>query len=126
MTLPVTILYGTLSILVTLLLALNTSLYRMRHRVFVGMPVPDPLHRRVRAHGNSAEWLAATTLLLAFLELQRAPSLWLHLFGGGMLLARLFHSGFMLARSRLSVWSATAMYILAFAMGLWSAWLRLR
>jgi uncharacterized membrane protein YecN with MAPEG domain len=125
MILPVTILYGTLGILVTLALALNISLYRMCNRVFAADPVPDQLHRRVRAHGNSAEWLAATTLALAFLELQHAPSLWLHLLGGGMLAARIFHSAFMLMRSRHTVSSATAIYTIAFATAGWALWLRL-
>ncbi len=125
MHLPVTILYGSLNILVTLTLALNVSLLRLRRGVFVGKPVPDDLNRAVRAHGNSAEWLAATTLLLAFLELQGTPSLALHVFGGATILARLFHTTFMLARSRLTVASATVMYTIAFAMAFWSLWLRL-
>ena len=124
--LPVTILYGTLSVLVTLSLALNISLRRLWFGVFVGQAVPDNLHRAVRAHGNSAEWLAATTFLLAFLELQHAPPYWLHVLGGGTLAARVAHSAFMLAKKRWTVWSATVMYTLAFAMAFWALGLRLR
>jgi uncharacterized protein len=125
MSLPITILYGTLSVLVTLALALNISLHRLSHRVFIGAPQDEELTRKVRAHGNSAEWLAANIFLLAFLELQGAPSLALHLFGGAVLAARLFHSAFMLLHSRRTVLSAVAMYTLAFAMTAWSLWLRL-
>lgn len=126
MHLPVTILYGSLTILVTILLALNISLYRMRNPdASHAQPVPGPLHRRVRAHGNSAEWLAVTVLLLAFLELQGAPSLWLHLLGGAMLLARILHSTFMLLKRRTTVLSATVIYALSLAMAAWALVLRL-
>jgi uncharacterized protein len=126
MALPVTILYGSLTILVTILLALNVSLHRRRHRVFLSDAVPDALHRKMRAHGNSAEWLAVTILLLAFLELRHAPSLWLHLFGGALLLARLFHSLFILTRSRFGTFSAAATYTLTIVMSVWVLYLRLR
>ena len=125
MNLPVTVLYGTLSILVTLALALNISLHRMRTQVGVGGEVTEPLHRKVRAHGNSTEWLAVTTLLLAFLELQGAPSMALHFLGGAMLLARILHSVFMLSKARYTTLSATLIYTLSFVMGGWSLWLRL-
>jgi uncharacterized membrane protein YecN with MAPEG domain len=125
MSLPVTILYGSLSILVTVVLALNISLHRLRHHVHLTDPVPDALHRKVRAHGNSIEWLPATILLLAFLELQHVPSMWLHLLGGLVLVARILHSLFMLGRSRFSTFSATATYTVSFVMAFWSLYLRL-
>ena len=126
MTLPVTILYGTLSILVTLALALNISLHRMRHQVGITGEVTEPLHRKVRAHGNSTEWLAVTTLLLAFLELQGVSQMALHVLGGAMLVARIVHSLFMLSKSRFAMLSATTIYALSFVMGAWSLVLRLR
>jgi uncharacterized protein len=126
MALPVTILYGSLTILVTLLLALNVSMHRLRHRVFIADAVPADLHRKIRAHGNSTEWLAATLLLLAFLELQHAPWVWLHVFGGALLIARICHSVFMLSRSRFTTYSATMTYFLSFTMAFWALYLRLR
>lgn len=126
MNLPVTILYGSLAILVTILLALNVSLHRMRHKVLAGDPIPDGLFRKVRAHGNSVEWLAVTVLLLGFLELQGVPSMWLHVLGGAVVVARVFHSIFMLLRKRLTVLSATATYVLSIGMAVWALVLRLR
>src|SRR5256885_12366953 len=125
MLLPVTTLYGTLTILVTLLLAANISLYRLRHRVWLGVEVPKNLQRMVRAHGNSAEWLAPMVLLLFFLELQHAPAPALHWLGGGAVATRIAHAAFMLTRSRGTVFSATLLYLLAFVMALWALWLRL-
>jgi uncharacterized protein len=126
MNLPVTILYGSLSIAVTILLALNVSLHRMQHKVMAGDPVPDGLFRKVRAHGNSTEWLAVMVLLLAFLELQGASSLTLHLLGGATVIARVLHSLFMLARSRLTMISATVTYGLSLWMVIQSLVMRLR
>ncbi|HEY2030429.1 MAG TPA: MAPEG family protein [Myxococcales bacterium] len=126
--LPVTILYGTLNALIVVALALNVSLNRMSGRVFLSDQPPPELHRRIRAHGNSVEYFAVTTLLLAFLELQRAPSFWLHICGGLVLLARIVHSFAMLSKSGLSVRrvSATTTYAISLVMGFWSLYLRLR
>jgi uncharacterized membrane protein YecN with MAPEG domain len=125
MALPVTILYGSLSILVTVLLALNISLNRMRVKTYVSEGVPDALRRKIRAHGNSVEWLAVTIFLLAFLELQGVPSMRLHVLGGAVVIARILHSFCMLTGSRLTMVSATATYILCVTMTVWSLALRL-
>ena len=131
MLLHVTILYGTLLCLVTLLLAVNISLYRLYKGVYIGMEVPKRLNRYIRAHGNSAEWLAVVIFPLAFLELQGAPSLWLHLAGGSLLATRVLHAIFMMTGARVagifaSTISATLMYLAAFAAALGALWLRLR
>ena len=131
MALPVTILYGTLLCLVTLLLAVNISLYRLAKGVFLGMEVPKTLHRFIRAHGNSAEWLAAVVFPLGFLELEGAPSFWLHVAGGSLLATRVLHAAFMLTGLRLgrvfaSTISATLMYVPAFLTAIAALWLRLR
>ncbi len=131
MVLHVTILYGTLLCLVTLLLALNISLFRLYKGIYIGMEVPKQLNRFIRAHGNSAEWLAAVVFPLAFLELQGAPAFWLHVAGGALLLTRVLHAIFMLTGARIagvfaSTLSATAMYLAAFTTALGALWLRLR
>jgi uncharacterized protein len=125
MPIPVTVLYGTLLALVTLALAANVSLRRLSSGALLGAKQPDSLHRPIRAHGNSAEWLAATVLPLAFLELQGASWGALHVLGGGLLLARVCHAAFMLAGTRLTVWSATVLYGFAFVTAGWALWLRL-
>lgn len=131
MPLHVTILYGTLLCLVTLLLAVNISLYRLYKGIYIGMDVPKQLLRSIRAHGNSAEWLAAVVLPLAFLELQGAPPFWVHVAGGSLLATRVAHAAFMLSGVRVgglfvSTISATLMYVAAFATALGALWLRLR
>ncbi len=131
MALHVTILYGTLLCLVTLLLAVNISLHRLYKGVYIGMDVPKTLLRSIRAHGNSAEWLAAVVFPLGFLELQGASPFWVHMAGGSLLATRVLHAAFMLSGLRIgkvfaSTLSATAMYAAAFATALGALWLRLR
>ena len=126
MTVPVTILYGTLSILITAMLGLFVSLYRAKNRVLVADPPPPTLFRLIRAHGNSTEWLAVTTFLIFFLEIQGAPSLPLHVFGGGVVLTRIGHSFFMITKSILTTLTATLTYILVFLMCGWALYLRFR
>jgi uncharacterized membrane protein YecN with MAPEG domain len=93
--------------------------------VMAGDAMPDGLFRKVRAHGNSAEWLAVTIFSLAFLELQGAPSMWLHLLGGAVVIARVFHSIFMLLRKRLTMITATVTYVLTAGMAVWALVIRL-
>ena len=56
------------------------------------------LLRRIRAHGNFAETTPMALLLLALLEIGSSPTLWLWLFGGGLLLGRVLHAIGLLAR----------------------------
>lgn len=126
--LPVTVLYGTLNALLTVLLALNVSLHRVKGRVFLTDQAPPELQRKIRAHGNSVEYFAVTTFLLAFLELQHVPSFWLHVCGGVVLLARIIHSLAMMTKSGLGVRrvSASTTYAVSLVMAFWSLYLRLR
>ena len=126
MSIPVTVLYGALYVLTTYFLAVYVSLYRLRHRVMLGEPVPDDLQRSIRAHGNSAEWLAVVVLSLFFVEIQGGSSRALHVFGGGLVAARVLHAAFMLTRSRLTTISATLTYLLVGPLCLWSLYVRLQ
>jgi uncharacterized membrane protein YecN with MAPEG domain len=128
MHLPITILYGTLLILVTQLLAVSTSLYRLRARVFVVTPdqLPKSLLRLVRAHGNSAEWLPVTIFLIAFLEMQGANPARLTACAVVMLIARIAHSlNLVWLKGLLRPWPAVVMYSVTFFMAFWSLHLRI-
>jgi uncharacterized membrane protein YecN with MAPEG domain len=124
--LPITTLFGTLFVLVTLILAASTSLFRMRVKSYSVPGEPGPLYRLNRAHGNSAEWLAASVLLIAFLELQGANPRLLLILASALLLARVWHSVNMLLKTGLGPISATIMYGCCFFMAGWALHLRLR
>jgi uncharacterized membrane protein YecN with MAPEG domain len=127
MQLPITILYGTLFVLVTLLFAVSTSLYRLRNRIYLTPleKVPHMLLRLVRAHGNSAEWLAGNVFLIAFLELQHANPAALNVCALVLLVARILHSLTLVLRSRFGPITASVMYGVSFWMAAWSLHLRL-
>jgi uncharacterized membrane protein YecN with MAPEG domain len=127
MNLPLTILYGTLLIIVTLALALGTSLYRLRTGILLTTKeMPGSLYRMVRAHGNSAEWLAVCIFLLAFLELQGAKPQVINGAGALLVLARVGHSLNMLVKGRFGAFTAGTTYAVTIAMAIWALQLRLR
>jgi uncharacterized membrane protein YecN with MAPEG domain len=127
MNLPLTILYGTLLIIVTLALAVGTSMYRLRAGILVSSKeMPGGLYRVHRAHGNSAEWLAVCIFLLGFLELQGASSQILNGAGALLVLARVGHSINMLVKGRLGPITAGTLYAVTIAMAFWALYLRLR
>ena len=98
---PVTLLYGGLSGIIVVGLAINVSFLRGRYKAGVGQ-VPPELIPAVRAHGNATENVPLALVLLAILELSGVPSLWLHALGGTFVLGRLLHAAGMLTRTRLA------------------------
>jgi hypothetical protein len=120
MPVPVTLLYGGLSVLLLNLLGLWVSAVRNKHKAFVGNNPPE-IVGAVRAHGNAAEWIPAALVLLLVLELSGLPSLWLHVLGGAFVLGRLFHGIGLNAKAPwMSTVGATINYIVVAAMSLWA------
>ena len=122
MPVPITLLYGGLTALLVTLLGANVS--RLRLVLKAGpRDVPPELVRPVRAHGNSAEWVALGLLLLLVLELSHAAgSTVLHLFGGLFLLGRALHAYGIYTRSLMHMVGATINYLVLLAMSAWAIW----
>ena len=61
----------------------------------LGVSVGDGGHalllRRIRQHGNCAEWAFFVLILMMLAEGSGAPALWLHVAGGLLLVGRLAH-----------------------------------
>ena len=53
-----------------------------------GYPI---LLRRIRAHGNFAEYVPMILVMIGFLEISHFSALWIHLLGGTLVLSRLLH-----------------------------------
>lgn len=53
-----------------------------------GNPV---LLRRIRAHGNFAEYVPMILVMIGFLEISHFSALWIHLLGGTLVVSRLLH-----------------------------------
>lgn len=62
----------------------------------------DPLHKRVRAHGNAAEYCAILAVLIYVVGL-RDPGLWVSSLMVAAVLSRYLHAAGMLASSSLAV-----------------------
>ena len=80
-------------LLALLYLVLSARVVQMRGK---GMPSLgdggiEALQRRIRGHGNFAEYVPLVLLMIAMLELGRLPPVWLHALGASLLVARLLH-----------------------------------
>jgi uncharacterized membrane protein YecN with MAPEG domain len=118
---PVTLLYGGLTALLLTLLGLAVSLGRLGAGAGVGAPLEKDLVRRVRAHGNAAEWVPPGLLLLLLLELSGVGSLALHLLGGTFLAGRVLHAAGVYRRvGALLTGGAAVTYTLTALMALWA------
>lgn len=49
------------------------------------------LLRRIRAHGNFAEYVPMILVMIGFLEISHFSALWIHLLGGTLVVSRLLH-----------------------------------
>lgn len=122
---PVTLLYGGLNALLVTLLGANVSRLRGPARAGVDTPLPAELVRPVRAHGNATEWVPLGLLLLLLLELSGAGSRFtLHLAGGSLFLARVFHAAGVYGKSKLSTAGAAINYLTLLVMSVWAIALR--
>jgi uncharacterized membrane protein YecN with MAPEG domain len=86
----VTPLYAGLLALLYLILSARVVQLRMRGIGF-GDGGNPALLRRIRAHGNFAEYVPFILLLIGVLELNHFPACGLHIFGVTLLVARLLH-----------------------------------
>ncbi|MFH7524290.1 MAPEG family protein [Aeromonas enteropelogenes] len=88
----ITLFYAGLLGLLFLLLSFWVVKRRAQFKVMIGEGEAPELLAAIRTHGNFAEYVPLTLLLMALCELAGAGALWLHL-GGGMLLAgRVLHA----------------------------------
>jgi len=78
------------------LLFLGLSFWVVRRRaqfgVMIGQGEAPELLAAIRAHGNFAEYVPLTLLLMALCELSGAGALWLHAGGAMLLVGRILHA----------------------------------
>jgi uncharacterized protein len=108
-------------LLAFLYLFLSYSIIRLRRRQNVSVgDGGDPLFlRRMRAHGNFAEYVPLALLVMAMAELQGAGAATLHAIGGLLLAGRLVHGWCFLFTDRnlKARVAGMAMTLLAIALG---------
>ena len=92
----ITLVYAGALALLFFVLSVNVVRTRRSSKVSIGDGGDQLLQRRIRAHGNFAEYVPLVLLLILFAEESGAASWWVHALGGALMLARLMH-GFALS-----------------------------
>lgn len=87
----ITPLYAGLLALLYLVLSARVVLMRGKGMPSLGDGGITALQRRIRGHGNFAEYVPLILLMIALLELGRLPPAWLHALGASLLAARVLH-----------------------------------
>ena len=88
----ITVIYGGLLGLLFLLLSFWVVKRRAQFKVMIGEGEAPEMLSAIRAHGNFAEYVPLTLLLMALCELAGVGALWLHLGGGLLLAGRILHA----------------------------------
>ena len=88
----ITLIYGGLLGLLFLLLSFWVVRRRAQFKVMIGEGEAPEMLSAIRAHGNFAEYVPLTLLLMALCELAGVGALWLHLGGVLLLLGRILHA----------------------------------
>jgi uncharacterized membrane protein YecN with MAPEG domain len=122
--LPVTLLYGGLTVLLVVVLGAAVSLRRGAERIGPGQVPDKDLTWRIRAHGNAAEWSPLGIILLGLIEAAGGTSNALHAAGGLFFLGRVLHAVGMYRRSRLHTVGAAINYLVLIALAGWAIALR--
>lgn len=87
----ITALYGALNAIFNIYLANNVSLARGKHKVSIGHGDAPELLLAARIHSNNAEFVPLAIVMMLIAEMLNGASALLHVYGGLLLLARVFH-----------------------------------
>jgi len=87
----ITALYGALNALFNIFLASRVSAARGTHKVGLGDGDHPDMLVAIRAHGNNAEFVPLALIVMLLAELCGGNPAVLHVYGGGLLLARVAH-----------------------------------
>jgi uncharacterized membrane protein YecN with MAPEG domain len=108
-------------LLAILYLVLSYRIVLMRDKVSLGDGGNPILQRRIRAHGNFAEYVPMILIMLGILELNHLPVYALHILGLTLLIARLLH-GYALSFSESfkfgRMWGTVLTFLLLLVCGL--------
>jgi uncharacterized membrane protein YecN with MAPEG domain len=92
MSLKIVPFYASLLGLLFLYLTIRVVAARRAYRVALGHGGQEILERRVAAHLNFVEYTPLVLILLAFLEMNLAPALLLHVLGIAFVVSRVVHA----------------------------------
>jgi uncharacterized membrane protein YecN with MAPEG domain len=92
MTLAVTPIYAALLGGLYLILSARVIAFRLGHNLSLGDDGNENMTRRIRAHGNAAEYIPIGVLFLVIAELMGTPAIALHLAGLAFFAGRSLHA----------------------------------
>lgn len=90
--LPITAFYASILAFIYLYISGLVIVHRRSNRIGVGDGGDEVLQRLVRVHGNFAEYVPLSLLLLAILEISTDIPWLIHLFGIALIAGRLLHA----------------------------------
>ena len=121
----VTALYAGITTLLFAGLSVNVSRLRGKYKTALGDNSEPEVLRAVRAQGNCAEYLAILFVMLLLAELMRGDDTILHMFGGGIFLARVLHAYGVIAKmGNATLAGATLNYIILTGLPIYVLYLR--
>lgn len=89
---PITALYAALIAVLFMVLSLRVAFVRRGQKISLGDGGSKELEKRIRAHGNCAEYAPIALLLIGLAESLHVPALVLHGLGATLVVARLAHA----------------------------------
>ena len=88
----ITGLYAGICALLLVAFAVRVTLTRGKQKVLLGDGGKDVMLRAIRLHGNAAEYVPLTLILMLLLEMHGSAHWFLHAAGITLVVARLFHA----------------------------------
>ena len=88
----ITLLYAALLGLLFVLLSIRTLLLRRTLRIAIGDAGNESMLRAMRVHGNFAEYVPLSLLLIYLVEVTGASPLYVHALGAAVIAGRLSHA----------------------------------
>jgi uncharacterized membrane protein YecN with MAPEG domain len=98
----ITALYASICGLLLVFMGVRVSFTRGREKVELGDGGKDAMLRAIRAHGNAAEYIPISLILLFFLEMQGSAHWFLHVCGIVLVVSRLLHMQGLMQSSKLN------------------------
>ncbi|MEP4379973.1 MAG: MAPEG family protein [Alphaproteobacteria bacterium] len=86
-----TMLISALLVTMKLVLGIRVTMYRASHNIPWGDNGDDQMTRRIRAHANHSEWVPATLILLALIEMSGVSPFIIGALGAALLVGRGLH-----------------------------------
>lgn len=87
-----TMFVAALLVLMKLVLGVRVSMYRASHNILWGDNGDDQMTRRIRAHANHSEWVPATIIILALIEMAGVAPIIIGVLGIAVIIARALHA----------------------------------